>query len=152
MPVSKGVALTFDSIDGVARHDPNLADYNPDGQDNSVDDNTAGNENGIATMKGPINALVGLFLTDAAPNTTAAPEGLDFSTAASRDFTTLQPKVKQIFFIGDGLDSKGNRQEFIVPEGATRLYLATWDFFDWTNNSGTRTVKVNRPQQIIVVK
>ncbi|QOV87319.1 pilus assembly protein TadG-related protein [Humisphaera borealis] len=152
MPISRGMALTFDSIDGVARHDPNLADYNPDGQDTSIDDNTAGNENGIATLNGPINALVGVFLSDAAPNLTPAPASLDFSTAASRDFTTLQPQLKQIFFIGDGLDSRGNRQEFIVPQGATRLYLATWDFYEWNNNSGTRTVKVKRPQQIITVK
>ena len=60
--------------------------------------------------------------------------------------------MKQIFFIGDGVDSKGMRQEFVVPAGATRLYVATWDFFEWNNNSGTRTVKVNRPQQIITVK
>lgn len=152
MPIVRGAALTFDSIDGVARHDPNLADYNPDGQNNSIDDNTAGNENGIATLRGPINALVGVFLSDAAPNTTPAPAQLDFSSTASRDFQKLEPQLKQIFFIGDGLDSRGNRQEFIVPAGATRLYLATWDFYEWNNNSGTRTVKVKRPQQIILVK
>lgn len=152
MALTPGAAMTFDSIDGVVRHDPNLADYNPDGQANSVGSNTAGSENGIATLRGPINALVGLFLTDDAPNLTAAPSALDFSTTASRDFQTLRPELKQIFFIGDGLDSKGTRQEFIVPKNATRLYLATWDFFEWNNNSGSRTVKVQRPQQIIVVK
>ena len=152
MPLTEGSKLTFDSIDGVARHDPNLADYNPDGQANSIDVNTAGNENGIATVRAPINALVGVFLTDAAPNTTAAPASLDFSSTASRDFQTLSPQVKQIFFIGDGLDANGVRQEFVVPKGATRLFLATWDFYEWNNNSGTRTVKVERPNQIVVVK
>ena len=44
------------------------------------------------------------------------------------------------------------QQQFIVPKGATRLYLATWDFFEWNNNAGTRNVQVNRPERIIMVK
>jgi hypothetical protein len=152
MPISQGVRLSFDSIDGVVRHDPNLADYNPDGQLNSIGTNTAGSENGIGDVRAPINALVGVFLSDAAPNTSAAPESLDFSTAASRDFQVLEPKLKQIFFIGDGRDSLGRPQQFVVPRGATRLYLATWDFFEWNNNQGSRTVKVYRPEQIITVQ
>ena len=152
LPISEGQKLTFDSIDGVARHDPGLTDFNPDGQDTDIGHNTNGSENGIADMTAPINALVGVFLTDAAPNLSATPASLNFTTAASRDFRTLSPKVKQIFFIGDGLDSKGVRQEFVVPPGATRLFLATWDFFEWNNNSGTRTVKVDRPQQIVTVR
>lgn len=152
MPISQGIRLSFDSIDGVVRHDPNLADYNPDGQMNSIGTNTAGSENGIGDVRAPINALVGVFLSDAAPNTTAAPESLDFSTAASRDFQVLEPKLKQIFFIGDGLDSLGRPQQFVVPNGATRLYLATWDFYEWNNNQGSRTVKVYRPEQIVTVR
>jgi hypothetical protein len=152
LPLKDGVALTFDSISGVARHDPNLADFNPDGQANDVDHNTNGSENGIADVKAPINALVGVFLTDDQPSLTKAPKSLDFSTDASRNFDKLEPQLKQIFFIGDGLNSSGIQQQFIVPKGATRLYLATWDFFEWNNNSGTRTVKVNRPYQIITVK
>jgi Flp pilus assembly protein TadG len=164
VPLKDGAILTFDSISGTAQHDPNLASYQPDGQLDDIGHNnttpsgsnsygtTYFNENGIADARIPINALVGVFLSDAAPNTTAAPANLDFSTNNSRDFTTLKPQLKQIFFIGDGVDSKGKAQEFVVPKGATRLYLATWDFYEWNNNSGTRTVKVNRPQQIVTVK
>jgi Flp pilus assembly protein TadG len=164
LPLIEGAALTFDSIDGVARHDPTLTDSNPDGQLSDIghnnptpDDGAAygtsySNENGIADVRAPINALVGVFLSDEEPSLTKAPKNLDFSTDASRDFHSLQPKVKQIFFIGDGLDSHGQQQEFIVPKGATRLYVATWDFYEWNNNAGTRTVKVNRPQQIVMVK
>lgn len=146
------MVLNFDSIEGVVRHDPNLADYNPDGQLDSIGRNTNGSENGISDLISPINALVGVFLSDNQPNLTSAPTRLDFSSAASRDFDSLEPKLKQIFFIGDGMNSKGKRQEFVVPEGATRLYLATWDFFEWNNNSGQRTVKVYRPDKIITVK
>jgi hypothetical protein len=164
MPLDEGEALTFDSISGTAKHDPRLALFNPDGELGDIGHNnltTNGsnsygskmyNENGIADVTAPINALVGVFLTDDAPNLTSAPSNLDFSTAASRDFGTLKPELKQIFFIGDGLDSKGNKQNFVVPKGATRLYLATWDFYEWNNNDGFRNIKVNRPMQIITVK
>jgi hypothetical protein len=165
MPIVPGQTLTFDSISGTVRHDPNLARYDPDGNLGAVGHNhnpTNGdiygtgyyNENGIADMTAPINALVGVFLTDDAPNLSAAPsENLNFSTAESRDFATLKPKVKQIFFIGDGLRNDGvTQQQFEVPPGATRLVLATWDFYEWNNNAGVRTVRVSRPSQVTLVK
>jgi hypothetical protein len=152
IPLEEGQALTFDSISGTARHDPTLDTYEPDGNLGSIGHNTNGNEHGIADTNAPINALVGVFLTDDQPDRTGAPPKLDFSTATSRDFDKLEPQVKQIFFIGDGLNSAGKRQEFVVPPGATRLYLATWDFYEWNNNSGQRTVKVSRPEQVILVQ
>lgn len=152
LPLKEGQKLTFDSIDGLARHDPNLAYYNPDGQMDDISHNTAGSEHGIADVTAPINALVGLFLGDDQPDKTTTPKSLDFSTEKSRDFDTLSPQIKQIFFIGDGLNSKNKQQEFVVPKGATRLFLATWDFYEWNNNFGSRTVKVARPEQIILVK
>jgi Flp pilus assembly protein TadG len=160
----QGDALTFDSIDGTAGHDPKLPDYEPDGELTDIGHNNLTtsqngaysasfyNENGIADVRAPINALVGVFLGDEDPRLTAAPANLDFSTADSRDFETLQPQLKQIFFIGDGLNSKGVQQKFVVPQGATRFYLATWDFYEWNNNYGYRNVKVNRPMQIYTVK
>ena len=86
------------------------------------------------------------------PTQQRPPSGLDFSTDASRDFTTLQPQIKQLFFIGDGQRSDGTPQQFVAPPGATRLFLATWDFYEWNNNYGQRTVKVSRPGQIITVE
>lgn len=152
MMLTEGDALTFDSIDGVVRHDPGLGDFSPDGELADIGRNTNGSENGIADVKAPINALMGLFLDDTQPNSTGAPSSLDFSTDSSRNFTELNPKLKQIFFIGDGKNSGGARQQFIVPKGATRLYLATWDFYEWNNNSGFRNIQVKRPQKIITVK
>lgn len=162
--LTDGDALTFDSIDGVVRHDPNLPYFDPDGEIGDIGHNnltttyannyssTYYNENGIADMKAPINTLVGIFLDDKDPSWSSAPKNLDFSTTASREFTELQPQIKQIFFIGDGKNSNGARQQFIVPQGATRLYLATWDFYEWNNNAGFRNIRVQRPGRIITVK
>ncbi len=165
MGISEGEGLTFDSIDGDVRHDPGMAYYSPDGQltdighnINTTDSlqaqnkNNYYNENGIADVTAPINALVGIFMDDSAPSNSAAPKNLDFSTDASRDFTTLKPELKQIFFIGDGLNSSGAQQQFIAPKGATRLFLATWDYYEWNNNAGSREIVVKRPMKIITVK
>lgn len=165
MAVKAGDIIQFDeAATGTVRHDPSLDFFDPDGEladigHNNVTKGDSGskstkmyNENGIADMWAPINSLVGVFTSDADPRGTAAPESLDFRTASSRDFSALQPKNKQIFFIGDGMNSGGGRQSFVVPEGATKLYLATWDFYEWNNNLGTRKIKITRPDRIITVK
>jgi hypothetical protein len=74
---------------------------------------------------------------------------------ASRDFASLSPLLKQPFFIGNGLRNDGlSVQQFIVPAGATRLYLGTMDGFGWWNNSGSLEVtatKVPEPATIVLV-
>ncbi len=161
MGITAGTPLTFDSISGDARHDPNLAYYSPDGQLNDIGHNTNGSENGISDLNAPINALVGVFLDDNQPNTSPTPtfsasdlakSPTDFSTAAARNMQVYQPKLKQLFFIGDGLTDSGTPQQFVAPKGATRLYLATWDFFEWNNNAGQRNVRVARPAAVTLVK
>jgi Flp pilus assembly protein TadG len=172
LAITGDAAYTFDSIDGTARHDPNLNYYNPDGDtsdSNGIGHNNSTtnyynnyssnlyNENGIADAWIPINALVGVFLDDKQPDLSPTPANLDFRdpTDPSRkikDFSTLKPQLKQLFFIGDGLDQNGDQQQFIAPKGATRLYLATMDYYEWNNNAGDRNIKVNRPMQIITVK
>src|SRR4029079_6431911 len=54
----------------------------------------------------------------------------------------VQPLLRQIFFIGDGLSSDGSRQSVIVPDGATRLFLSTLDGFYWVDNLGRFDVRV----------
>lgn len=153
LSVTPGQWITFDGIAGTVRHDPSLTDYSPDGQLNDVGHNTNGNENGIGDLNAPINALVGVFLGADKPSDTAAPsKNIDASTAAARDFDDLKPATKQIFFVGDGVNSSGNRQRFQVPAGATRLYLATWDYYEWNNNSGYRVVRISRPGSVVTVR
>ena len=102
-----------------------------------------GAENGIADLAAPIDALVGVFLDASQPDLSAAPGGLDFSTLVSRDFAILSPLLKQPFFVGDGLRNNGiSVQGFVVPAGATRLFLGTMDGYGWANNVGSLSVNV----------
>jgi hypothetical protein len=48
-------------------------------------------------------------------------------TFANGEFTSVSPLVGQMFFIGDGRTSDGTVQQFIVPAGATRLAIGTYD-------------------------
>jgi hypothetical protein len=93
------------------------------------------------TPRWPIDALVGVFLDASQPDSSAAPSSLDFT---STSFTTLSPQLKQAFFIGDGLTGtgSGSPQTFVVPAGATRLFLGTSDGFGWFNNSGSFSVLI----------
>jgi hypothetical protein len=113
----------------------------PDGTVNAG--HVAGEENGISDLKAPAGALLGVFLSDAQPDLTIAPGLLDFHPAASRDYLTLEPLLKQVFFMGDGLTSLLDPQGVLIPDGATRLYLGTMDGFQWNNNSGQFDVNLS---------
>jgi hypothetical protein len=103
-----------------------------------------GAENGIADVVAPIDSLIGVFLGPAQPDSSAAPGALDFSTPGLRDFAVLTPALKQPFFIGDGRRNDFTTlQNFVVPVGATRLYLGTMDGFGWLNNVGSLEVDVD---------
>ncbi len=85
--------------------------------------------------------LVGVFLTDEEP-ADPAPVRLDFSE--NEDFDLLEPEIGQTFLIGDGI---GRR--YLVPQGATRLFLgfAEGMFYKgppgwYENNSGHLVVSV----------
>ena len=89
--------------------------------------------------------LVGVFIGPGGP-TGAAPTALDFATTS---FTTLSPLLDQAFFIGDGLtgDGTGTVQDFVIPTGATALYLGFSDAggfngapFDYGDNLGSLSV------------
>ncbi len=118
----------------------------PDGDFLTLTHHGAGAVNGIADVRGPIDALMGVFLDPDQPNFFAPPAALDFSTEASRDYLTLSPVLRQVFYIGDGLTSLGDRQKIIVPEGATRLFLGGLDGMEWSNNPGGFSVQVVAPE------
>ena len=151
IPVVPGTEMTF-SFSGAVRNNPNFKNFEPDGNLGWILHHDAGAENGIADVTMPINAQLGLFLTDSQPNLSAAPAALDFSSSASRDFSVLRPQLKQPFFIGDGENSQGSVQRFVVPAGATRFYLGTMDGFEWSNNKGSFTTTVTLPLKIQIVK
>jgi len=111
-----------------------------DGSPNNWWQHSPGAVNGISNINAPINSLLGVFLTDSAPNTSNAPVALDFQQSGL-DFTYLAPELQQVFFIGDGKTSLGDLQTFYVPDGATRLYLGTMDGYGWYDNSGQFSVE-----------
>lgn len=106
-----------------------------------VASHSTGAENGLSDITAPIDSLIGVFLGPGQPDAFPAPAALNFSTAASRDFTYLNPELRQIFFIGDG-QGTADGQFFAVPAGATRLFLGTMDGFGWFNNVGGFEVEI----------
>ncbi len=114
----------------------------PDGELNSTGAHGAHAENGISDVKAPWDALLGVFLGPDEPNLSSAPATLDFWSLVSRDYSSLAPLLKQVFFIGDGLTSAGARQQVIVPPGATRLFFGPMDGNGWFNNVGSFSVEI----------
>ena len=100
--------------------------------------------------------LVGVFVPVGGPVGTA-PTALDFtSSGLGTSFTSLSPKLDQVFFIGDGLtgNGTGTQQTFNIPTGAGQLWLGISDagFYNgapgaYGDNSGSYTVDftVNTP-------
>jgi hypothetical protein len=117
----------------------------PDGVNGPAGFQFAQSMNGIASLNTQINSLIGVFLDDVQPNLSAAPVGLDF-TSGGTNFSTLSPLLKQPFFIGDGLTGtgSGSSQSFVIPTGATRLFLGSMDGSGWDNNSGSFSVTVTQ--------
>jgi len=142
LSLTGGQILTFSVTGGVMNHPgcPLVCD-GPDGD--WLVPHYEGAEHGFSSVIAPLNSLVGVFLGDLAPHLSASPADLDFRLdGVGLDFTTLAPALRQVFFIGDGLTRWSTIQHFIVPDGATRLYLGTMDGFEWNNNSGAFIVDV----------
>ena len=81
--------------------------------------------------------LVGLFTAAKPP--AKAPERLDFSPdKLGVAFPQLTPKLGQVFFIGDGKTGTGSGvlQKFVIPKGATTLYLGYADGFSFQGTPG----------------
>jgi len=78
--------------------------------------------------------LVGVFLDASEPSGTA-PETLSYDTTAA-GASSFSPSLKQVFFVGDGLDASSATQTFHVPSGATRLFLGFADAWNGTSLTG----------------
>jgi len=91
--------------------------YSPEGGGGNLN---RGAQFGIGGLGTRSNALVGVFLAD---TLRGVPPTLDFS-GTLKDAVTLQPLLQQPFLIGAGYTAAGNLKEFVVPQGATRLFIA----------------------------
>jgi len=78
----------------------------------------------------PLNSLLGVFLTGAAPVAGSAPEPLPFGG----DMTS--PLLQQTFVIGSGLSGIN------IPTGATRLFFGLNNGYEWSNNIGELDVTI----------
>jgi hypothetical protein len=161
IPVIPGTYITLTNVTGQVRHDPTLPYDGPDGNTGYILDHgsdspggpTPSAENGIANAIMPIDALLGVFLDDNAPNTTPAPATRDYTTEASRNQTQYNDiETKQPFYIGNGETTAGVTQQFLVPPNATRLFLSTWDGHEWENNGGSFTGTITAAESVEIVQ
>jgi hypothetical protein len=135
-----GETLTFTTTGSVGFEKGSVAP-SADGYPNDLFNMTADYGTGVS---GPLNVytsgLLGLFTNGTQP-VDPAPAQLNSGVS----FKTLSPGLNQIFWIGDGLTGTGTgkRQKFIVPTGATTLYLGVADGFGWANNPGKIKVKIH---------
>lgn len=94
----------------------------PDGRTTCNDSLIA--EYSISRIDGRCGALVGVFLAD---TTRTQPPGLDFR-GALRNTVRLEPLIQQPFLVGSGFTDAGEMKQFVVPQGATRLFLSALAF------------------------
>lgn len=161
--VTAGQVITFESISGSVNHCGTGGSF-----DSATGSTSEGNymhnadapggpgpaaENGIADVLMPINSLLGVFLTDARPDLTAAPSRRDYSTTSSREKPVFDDILnKQPFYIGNGVTPSGTVQQFKVPPGATRVFLGPMDGYEWSNNRGSFQVTIKSPGRIALVQ
>ena len=169
IPITAGATITLSNVSGQGNNDfTQSAQYdatgNADGYIANYDDEASGGvaEHGIADVTMPLNAVNAVFLNNNVPDSNPAPTTLDFSTQSERDYTAgtnngeaatngkFAPKIQQVFYVGNGLTSTGEQETFVVPTGATRLFLGTMDGHEWSNNSGAFTVTISEKHVVIV--
>jgi Flp pilus assembly protein TadG len=137
---SPGSGITY-SADGSS--DGSVAIFSDDAANPSLPQGsvtTSGSEHGISNIATPINSVVGVFLNTSGGQVPddqgTPPPGLDFATQTERDYTSLEPDLRQSFYVGNGQTSSGVQQTIVVPANATTLFLGTMDGHEWSNNQG----------------
>jgi MYXO-CTERM domain-containing protein len=136
--VAGGDAFTW-SATGIVGYGP---DADQDGGPNGISDyftgHGSGAENGISDITTNVDSLVGVFLGPLEPDLSGAPGPLDFSVSGAEAYTSLDPELQQLFFMGAG----GTGQTIVAPAGSTRLFLGMMDGFGWDNNTGSFDVTI----------
>lgn len=138
--LSHAVAVTFTAV-GAIQHTPECPPdcHGPNGAEWTR--HRDGAEHGISDVIAPMDALLGVFLSDERPDRSKTPRAFDYRAIRS-DSSAFSPQLKQVFFIGNGRTRSGGLRRYLVPAKATRLYLAVMDGYEWNNNSGSFTVTV----------
>lgn len=164
IPVTPGTWITLTSVSGSTNVLPGyVSSAGPDGltsipvhhgQNYDYSINAPGPENGVADAVMYESSFMGMFLDNNRPDATAAPATVvDWTQPSAQNqanYTNLA--MKQPFFIGDGQTSGGTVQKFLVPQGATRLYLGIWDGVGYYNNSGSLTATITVQPGVTLVR
>lgn len=120
------VSMYVPEVTGLVRANPNLQWAGPDGNTTTRNDTDINSYNSISGLIHPRTmALLGVFLTDNEPEG-QAPSRLDYYQIGDT-FESFSPVLRQSFFIGDGWADGETMHEFMIPAGATRLYLGMAD-------------------------
>lgn len=145
LTIQPGDRLQFLNVSGDVWNLPGCCGPGPDGWTNN--NFTVQPDLGISGYVLPENCLLGVFL-DEQTNPGAAPPALDYSSLDTQNKLQYFPELYQVFFIGDGLGSAGAQQEWVVPPGATRLFLGSADGWNWEDNSGTFTFTIKKDDSL----
>lgn len=140
LELGAGAIVTFTSVTGSMVHF-GATPIPPDGISGTLPLPSVG---GIAGYSLPTRqrGMAAVFLGPAEP-VDPAPAQLSFPDG---EFTSVSPAVGQMFYVGDGRNSASVVQSFVVPAGATRLFLGTTDLCSnvmpgcFDDNSGSYTV------------
>ena len=121
-----GAVVTFNSIAGTVNCCNSPPATPPDG-DSGTSTNLSP-VNGISGIVAPTNMFLAGVFTNGNPAALVAPASLNFTTL-TESFASLSPAMNQTFFVGDGLtgSGSGSRQTFVIPSGATDLWLGLPD-------------------------
>lgn len=118
VPAAGGTVVTFPCTGGLTDCCSGTPTIGPAGFLSRTDVESHGGIAGLVVGERAM-FLAGVFIGDEAP-AGPAPERLDLS--GKLDFERLEPGLAQTFFIGDGAG-----KVFVVPPGATRLFLGFVD-------------------------
>jgi Flp pilus assembly protein TadG len=163
IPVTPGTYVSFPLVSGSTNVLPGyVANSGPGGltnipvhhgQNYNYTINTPGPENGIADAVMYESAFMGLFLGPGAPDTTPTPATVDWTKPGVIDQPTYPNiQLKQPFMVGDGTTTGGVVQRFLVPPGATRMFVGVWDGVGYYNNHGAVTAKIDVTPGVTLVQ
>ena len=121
VPVRPGQGIRFQAV-GNSFENYGGKQAGPEG-DGDTFGGGAGGDFGLSSVSCPPGAVVGVFAGPAINrNLGGQILPLDFGSEI-REREVLRPELQQMFFVGSGLNSEGKPRTYVVPAGATRLYL-----------------------------
>jgi Flp pilus assembly protein TadG len=155
-----GDALSFEGLSGSAIYVANGGQNSADGVSNfivAVGQTYPGtvptnNLNGLSNTRAPIGAIMAVFLNNAPSHAAQSPTNLDFNNASQRDYASISPELRQVFFVGDGKRANGEVQKIIVPQGATRVFIGMMDAWQWNDNVGNFKFNVYGRKSVVTVR